>query len=96
MVDHRYAWRGVDRDGKIVTGEMHAESIDAVRHALKQQRIRATRVQRQYDLPAWLKLQTQPQISTRNVTQLTRQLATLLHAGVPLLQALHLLERGEH
>jgi type IV pilus assembly protein PilC len=96
MADHRYAWRGVDRDGKIVTGEMNADSPDAVRDQLKQQRIRATRVQRQYNLPVWLKLKTQPSISTRDITQLTRQLTTLLHAGVPLLQALHLLERSEN
>jgi type IV pilus assembly protein PilC len=96
MADHRYAWRGVDRDGKIVTGETNADSPDAVRDQLKQQRIRATHVQRQYDLPAWLKFQVKPQISTRDITQITRQLATLLHAGVPLLQALHLLERGEN
>ncbi len=96
MADHRFAWRGVDRDGKIVTGEMNADSPDAVRDQLKQQRIRATRVQRQYNLPVWLKLKTQPSISTRDITQLTRQLTTLLHAGVPLLQALHLLERSEN
>jgi type IV pilus assembly protein PilC len=94
MAEYRYAWRGVDRDGHIVTGNMNAVSPDVVREQLKQQRIRATRVQRQYDVPVWLKLQTKSQISTRDITQLTRQLATLLHAGVPLLQALHLLERG--
>jgi type IV pilus assembly protein PilC len=94
MAEYRYAWRGVDRDGHIVTGNMNAVSPDVVREQLKQQRIRATRVQRQYDVPVWLKLQTKSRISTRDITQLTRQLATLLHAGVPLLQALHLLERG--
>ncbi len=96
MADPRYAWCGVDREGKVVTGNMSANSTDAVRDQLKQQRIRATRVWRQYELPSWLKLKTTPCISTRNVTQLTRQLATLLHAGVPLLQAIHLLERGEN
>jgi type IV pilus assembly protein PilC len=96
MADARYAWRGVDREGKVVTGNMTANSTDAVRDQLKQQRIRATRVQRQYELPSWLKLKTHPRISTCDVTQLTRQLATLLHAGVPLLQAIHLLEQGEN
>lgn len=94
MAEYRYAWRGVDRDGHIVTGNISAVSPDVVREQLKQQRIRATRVQRQCDVPVWLKLQTKSRISTRDITQLTRQLATLLHAGVPLLQALHLLERG--
>jgi type IV pilus assembly protein PilC len=96
MADHRFAWRGIDREGKVVQGDLHADSSDAVRYQLKQQRIRATRVWRQYELPVWLKLKTKPKISTRDITQLTRQLATLQHAGVPLLQALQLLERGEN
>ncbi len=95
MADPRYTWRGIARDGRVLTGRMNAHSPDAVRDQLKQQRIRATRIQRQYELPSWLKLKTQPLISTRDVTQLTRKLTTLLHAGVPLLQAIHLLERGE-
>ena len=95
MAERHYAWRGVDREGKVVTGNMTAISPEAVRNQLKQQRIRATRIQRQYEFPKWLKLQTKARISTRDITQFTRQLATLLHAGVPLLQAIHLLERGE-
>ena len=95
MVEHRYAWRGVDREGQVVTGHITANSSERVRNQLKQQRIRATRIQRQYELPKWFKLQTKARISTRDITQFTRQLATLLHAGVPLLQAIHLLERGE-
>ena len=95
MAERHYAWRGVDREGKVVTGNMTTISPEAVRNQLKQQRIRATRIQRQYEFPKWLKLQTEARISTRDITQFTRQLATLLHAGVPLLQAIHLLERGE-
>ena len=95
MAESHYAWRGVDREGKVVTGTITAISPEAVRNQLKQQRIRATRIQRQYEFPKWLKLQTEARISTRDITQFTRQLATLLHAGVPLLQAIHLLERGE-
>ncbi len=95
MAEPHYAWRGVDREGRVVTGTITAISSEPVRNQLKQQRIRATRIQRQYELPKWLKLQTKARISTRDITQFTRQLATLLHAGVPLLQAIHLLERGE-
>ncbi len=95
MANHRYAWRGIDREGKVVAGDMYADSSNTVRYTLKQQRIRATRVQRHYAVPPWLKLPNQAKISAHDITRLTRQLATLLHAGVPLLQALHLLERGE-
>ncbi len=95
MAKHRFAWRGVDRQGKIQKGVLHAHTPEEVSRELKQQRIRATRIQRQFDLPSWLVLNTQPRICARDITQFTRQLATLLHAGVPLLQAFDILNRGE-
>lgn len=95
MAKYRFAWRGVDRKGEIQSGVLHAHNQKEVGHQLKQQRIRATRIQRQFDLPSWLQFKTQPRVSTRDITQFTRQLATLLHAGVPLLQAFDILDRGE-
>ena len=95
MADHRYVWRGIDRQGKVVTGETHAETSAAVRQLLREQRIRATRIQRQFTAPTWLRFNTKPRASARKLTQFTRQLATLLQAGVPLLQAFVILNRGE-
>ncbi len=95
MAKRRFAWRGVNRQGEIQNGMLDADTSEEVNHELKQQRIRATRIQRQFDLPSWLQLKTQPRVSARAITQFTRQLATLLHAGVPLLQAFDILGRGE-
>jgi type IV pilus assembly protein PilC len=95
MAKRRFAWRGVNRQGEIQNGVLHAHTSEEVSHELKQQRIRVTRIQRQFDLPSWLQFKTQPRISARDITQFTRQLATLLHAGVPLLQAFDILNRGE-
>lgn len=95
MAKRRFAWRGVNREGEIQSGVLHAHTSEEVSHEMKQQRIRVTRIQRQFDLPSWLQLKTQPRISARDITQFTRQLATLLHAGVPLLQAFDILDRGE-
>ena len=95
MAKRRFAWRGVNRQGEIQNGVLHAHTSGEVSHELKQQRIRATRIQRQFDLPSWLQFKIQPRISARDITQFTRQLATLLHAGVPLLQAFDILDRGE-
>ena len=95
MAKRRYTWRGIDRRGKSVTGEVNVNTPEEVRSLLQQQRIRMTRVQRHFEMPAWLQLQTKSRASTRDITRFTRQLATLLHAGVPLLQAFDILERGE-
>jgi type IV pilus assembly protein PilC len=85
----------VNRQGEIQNGVLHADNPEEVSHELKQQRIRVTRIQRQFDLPSWLQLKPESRISARDTTQFTRQLATLLHAGVPLLQAFDILDRGE-
>ncbi len=96
MTKRRFIWRGVNREGKIVTGDMSTDTPHAVRQQLQQQRIRATRIQRQYELPTWLKLHVKQRLSARDIAQFTRQLATLLHAGIPLLQALDILKGGEN
>jgi type IV pilus assembly protein PilC len=95
MAKHRYTWHGIDRQGKVVTGDTTADQREEVEQQLRQQRIRATRIQRQLEWPAGLHSQTKHRITARDITPFTRQLATLLHAGVPLLQALQILERGE-
>lgn len=95
MAKHRFAWRGVDRRGEIQSGVLNAHTQAEVSQALKQQRIRATRIQRQFNLLSLLHLKPPQCVSTRDITQFTRQLATLLHAGVPLLQTFDILDRGE-
>jgi len=92
MADPIFLWRGIDRQGQKVQGEMQAQNPVAVRVALQRQRIRATRVSRQLSPPVWL--QRDASVSSLDVTQLTRQLATLLQSGVPLLQAFDIMNRG--
>jgi len=92
MAEPIYSWRGINRLGQQVNGEMQALNPSAVTQALQRQRIRATRVSRQLSLPVWL--QRDASVSNSDVTQLTRQLATLLQSGVPLLQAFEIMNRG--
>jgi type IV pilus assembly protein PilC len=94
MAKHRYAWSGNDRRGMGLRGEMQANSKDEVSARLRQQRIRATRIQYLVDLPPWLRPKRDLNIHPREVCQITRQLATLLHAGVPLLQSFDILDKG--
>ena len=95
MAEHRYAWRGNDRDGRLQHGELQAPNVDAVRAQLHAQRIRPTRIQRQYALPTWLRQGFHVRIPAQRLPAFTRQFASLLHAGIPLLQALDILQRGE-
>ncbi len=95
MDKHRYVWHGSDRQGKKTRGEILASNPNEVAQQLRQQRIRATRIRRQYVLPTWIQHQAKPRVSAADITHFTRQLATLLHAGVPLLQAFGILNRGE-
>lgn len=92
MAEPIFLWRGIDRQGQQVQGEMPALTSAAVKDALQVQRIRATSVSRKLSLPVWL--QRNATVSGSDVTRLTRQLATLLQSGVPLLQALDILKRG--
>ena len=96
MAKHHYAWRGTDRHGQTQTGMLHALSPQEVTATLREQRIRATRIQRHLQTPAWLSLRRTPELTARDVVQFTRQLATLLQAGVPLLQAFEILARGQN
>jgi type IV pilus assembly protein PilC len=95
MAKHLYAWRGNDRQGRQVNGEIVADNQRHVQEQLRAQRIRTTHIQRKFQCSALLKLTTKRDIPRRDITRLTRQLATLLHSGVPLLQALQILNRGE-
>lgn len=87
-----FLWRGIDRQGQQMQGEMQAPTSTAVKDALKARRIRATKISRKLSLPVWL--QRNAAVSGPDVTRLTRQLATLLQSGVPLLQALDIMKRG--
>lgn len=92
MAEPMFVWRGIDRHGKEAQGEMQAPRPEAVQEVLKGQRIRATRISRKVSLPVWL--QRNATVSGPDVTRLTRQLATLLQSGVPLLQAFDIMRRG--
>jgi len=88
-----FAWQGIDARGKPAKGIRDAESARALRGALRKEGIMATsieeeaaarkRVAREIDLSRYLQ-----RVSTLDVALVTRQLATLLRAGVPLVEAL--------
>jgi type IV pilus assembly protein PilC len=88
-----YLWKGRTTAGEIQTGELTFDSQDEVLAALRKKRIIITSVR---EKPRDLKL-TLPKIgsgvSTRDLAIFTRQFATMINAGLPLVQCLDILSK---
>jgi type IV pilus assembly protein PilC len=82
-----YVWEGLDRQGRQVRGEVKAASETVVTTNLRRQGIRVTKVKRQT-------FRGGRAVKERDITFFTRQLATMLKAGVPLLQSFDIVARG--
>lgn len=81
-----YLWEGRDKTGKIVKGEMRAPGEAVVSASLRRQGVNVTKVKR---------LRTGGKtVSEKDITLFTRQLATMLKSGVPLLQAFDIVGKG--
>ncbi len=79
--EFRFSWRGVNATGSTKNGVLIATGIGAARALLKQQRITAFKIINQGPAkPAVLR--------AADITTFSRQLAGLLHAGLPLVAAL--------
>ncbi|WP_028220122.1 type II secretion system F family protein [Paraburkholderia oxyphila] len=85
--DWRFAWRGLDAAGATRSGVLIAFDAAAARSVLKRERITATALERRGPAP-------QPRASQADITRFTRQLASLLRAGLPLASALELLAQA--
>ena len=82
-----FAWEGKDRNGKNVRGEMRAAGDALVNASLRKQGILVTKIRKQT-------FKSGKKIKDKDVTLFTRQLATMMKAGVPLLQAFDIVGRG--
>jgi type IV pilus assembly protein PilC len=82
-----FVWEGRDRNGKIVKGEMRATGDAVVRSTLRRQGVQVTKVKRQ-------RRGLGSKINDKDITLFTRQLATMMKAGVPLLQAFDIVGKG--
>ena len=82
-----FEWEGKDRNGKIVRGELRASGENQVQATLRRQGIVATKVRKR-------KMRSGKKITQKDIAIFTRQLATMMKAGVPLLQAFDIVGRG--
>ena len=82
-----YAWEGRDRSGKQVRGELRASGENVVSATLRRQGILVSKVKKRT-------LRSGKKITEKDITLFTRQLATMMKAGVPLLQSFDIVAKG--
>ena len=82
-----FLWEGKDKGGKTVRGEMRAAGENMVQASLRRQGVTVSRVKKQ-------KLGGGGSVSDKDVALFTRQMATMMKAGVPLLQAFDIVSKG--
>ncbi len=85
--EFNFAWEGKDKTGKIVRGELRSGGETLVRTTLRRQGIMVTKIKKQG-------LGKGGKVTDKDITLFTRQLATMMKAGVPLLQAFDIVGKG--
>jgi len=93
----KFAWEGKTRTGKAQKGVMEAPDAGAVTAALRRQGIMASSVkERGKGLDMDIKIPGfEPKITTKDLVVFTRQFATMIDAGLPLVQCLDILSRQQ-
>lgn len=84
-----YVWEGTDKRGKRVKGKMLAVSEAAVRADLRRQGVLAKKVRKEVQL-----FKSGKKITTEDIALFARQLATMLQAGIPMVQCFDIIGNG--
>jgi len=85
--DQMFVWEGKDKTGKLMRGEMRAGGNAMVQATLRRQGILVTKVKKR-------SFKGGGKVTEKDVTLFTRQMATMMKAGVPLLQAFDIVGKG--
>ena len=82
-----YAWEGKDKSGKTVRGELRAGGEAIVNVTLRRQGVLVTKVKKKV-------YRSGKKVTEKDIALFTRQLATMMKAGVPLLQSFEIVGKG--
>lgn len=82
-----FSWEGKNKTGKVVRGEVKAASEATANAALRRQGINVTKLKKQ-------KVGGGGKVSDKDITLFSRQLATMVKSGVPLLQSFDIVGKG--
>ena len=82
-----FQWEGKDKSGKVVKGEMRSPGKESVSAHLRRQGINVTKIKK-------VSMAGGKKITQKDLTLFTRQLATMMKSGVPLLQSFDIVGKG--
>jgi type IV pilus assembly protein PilC len=82
-----YSWEGKDKSGKTVRGELRAGGEAIVTVTMRRQGVLVTKVKKK-------SMRSGKKITDKDISMFTRQLATMMKAGVPLLQSFDIVSKG--
>ncbi len=88
--DALYAWEGLDRKGAKITGEMSAPNVALAKAQLRKQGINPSKIRKK---SASL-FNSGKRVTPLDIAMFTRQMATMMKAGVPLLQSFEIIIEG--
>jgi len=86
-----FKWRGKNRQGEVIRGEMEAASAAVAVLNLRKQQIIPIQVKPEKAKSSGFNLQLSRRITEKEVAVFTRQLATMIDSGLPLVQSLEIL-----
>ncbi len=93
----KYSWEGKTRTGQVQKGDMEAPNEEAVTATLRRQGIMPSKIKaRGKGLDVEIKIPgLEPKVTTKDLVVFTRQFATMIDAGLPLVQCLDILGRQQ-
>jgi len=87
---HTFTWEGVDRSGKTLKGEMEGTGVAHINSMLRRQGINPKKVKKKSKALAFGK----PKVKPKDIAIFSRQLATMLNAGLPVVQSFDIVAKG--
>ncbi len=86
-----FLWQGTNKNGKRVKGEQAADNLNAAKVIIRRQGITPIKVKKK---PKDLFSPRKPPIKPSDIAIFSRQLATMMSSGVPLLQSMQIIGEG--
>ena len=86
----QFNWEGLDKKGKRMQGTTEAISVAYVNAMLRRQGINPTKVRKQTKSL----LQRKKKITPKDISIFTRQFATMVEAGIPIVQGIEIVAKG--